>query len=1400
MSDDTLRIKPKVNGTAESKAGKVENEEAIKAENKPAEVQVGQELTKSSQPVSDVEFKQTEEQREAKKQEEEARFLDDIEKMAGLDSSEETSENADLNMPMQEMLKQSSNPYTSLTFEALSFKEPSYQEIVTVSRLLEENIPPDLDLANLSEKQRLLFNGLKSYLFSISSLTENSDFREFGKKYINDFISKYLFSISIADSLKEDEYKELLKVKDKMFFNDILGSENNNNGQIGQNNNVYLMAHFLSLSKNLDEIFKGKTDLPVTSWHIRPNFANSRFRIEPNKPVYNNAPLPEEVLAQLHFPMPKTMQLQQHTPMEHFLAADTILSRLNPNNFTERQKKLYEIFKTYTLRTAIGNIDLKDQENMGFIPPTGFSQYGSYKRNYNELISNFIRTIKNADFLSDKDYDYILNRAQELINPNTHSDEFLLNSSFKFAWSSLRYILAGKLKSSPDGDKIALRIQFLSKEAQEKIFNDTDLCDLLDANDLPFTFDNVSNILELLYGITLRVTKDEFEKSRPQMEQIVTQCRAQSLMTNVFLLQASWFDQYTDNLGLFGLFAEGCNYAGNKIVGIKGTNGEHSDIAEAIRGGLNYIGIGLRNGYQMKAYFEECAQRAAALKPLNPEQFKQGFRGIQGEFSERYGIKYNMNAFKRVIELADSGKARNKDGSLTEEYKKALSKAINMDLYNPNDDKMITFMNGFGEAVLMLMTLGWASEAKGGQVLAETSMNVFGRLGSSIAAKQVNNALLKGALRFAGKGVSLLGPAIPAGANMYAYSLATGSAANLGNRIVKGDWEKYLATQGMVMKGANSSFVFGAFAGIFGATVTQRVMNFVSKTSSKVSSSLAAKFAQSANGVLSANEVYATILEKSVPTKLAEAAAFCTDVLGFTAFETASNIISNLDSFKGDLTVDKVTDILWKEFKGQGYNLGQIKVVSHLIMWMKGSQGARAAMRLNQLNPNLNGIGVEMNGNGYNLILPGGRKIACKNANEMISSLHLVARGQIAFDKRFDEVVAEQEARLKLIKALEKQQKEQEEVKPKPAEKTENKPAEKTENKSAEKTENKPATEEYQVTDADKKLCHTDEDPVKKVNSPDGSIILIFKNKYKLKINKNGEKKVIEPQQKTAQNINKSGKMTGAKPVQTTQPAVAQTGTTENKPTVEITVEECAKIINDYKPIELPKESRLKIKKRITDPNELQQALQKMSTPYDTPEIVKERAKALVAGRLEPTNGHASTLLNDANLTSILGKAAENINNADKGKKIIIITGRPGSGKSTYIDKQLAGGKGYFLVDADEIKKSLPGYSEYGANFTHPTSATLARAELESAMSNSANIVYPTTGSAEQIIKLAQEHGYAVEVVYCDVPEETCVQRAMNRFEEEHRFVDPFFITKAPNEEAVQNVCNKYKIGLKIVK
>ena len=128
-------------------------------------------------------------------------------------------------------------------------------------------------------------------------------------------------------------------------------------------------------------------------------------------------------------------------------------------------------------------------------------------------------------------------------------------------------------------------------------------------------------------------------------------------------------------------------------------------------------------------------------------------------------------------------------------------------------------------------------------------------------------------------------------------------------------------------------------------------------------------------------------------------------------------------------------------------------------------------------------------------------------------------------------------------------------------------------------------------------------------------------------------------------------------------------------------------------------------------------------------------------------------------LFSLLVKRAEQ--NADYGRKAVIVCGLPGSGKSTFI-KDLTD---YVTVDPDIIKWLLPEYDGGDATKVHKESVKLSTWVTQYLASKGANLAIQTTSpsTVDNVNEMLQELQYDVEVQFIDVDPEICLERIQGR-------------------------------------
>lgn len=184
-------------------------------------------------------------------------------------------------------------------------------------------------------------------------------------------------------------------------------------------------------------------------------------------------------------------------------------------------------------------------------------------------------------------------------------------------------------------------------------------------------------------------------------------------------------------------------------------------------------------------------------------------------------------------------------------------------------------------------------------------------------------------------------------------------------------------------------------------------------------------------------------------------------------------------------------------------------------------------------------------------------------------------------------------------------------------------------------------------------------------------------------------------------------------------------------------------------------------------------------TPYDTPGVIKARAEA--EGKT-PTN-EIDTPERQA-LRQKIGDEVYGTGAAVKGKRLDIVSGGPGTRKSSMVAEPLAKEHGSFVADSDAIKPKLPEYGKgEGAPQVHKESAVINYKNMLKAMKNGDNIVYPTVASSakrlQDVIDLFKQNGYDVHLHHVSLPVETATRGVVDRFEKGGQFIDPAYIPGA---------------------
>ncbi|MBY0405300.1 MAG: zeta toxin family protein [Cyanobacteria bacterium] len=149
-----------------------------------------------------------------------------------------------------------------------------------------------------------------------------------------------------------------------------------------------------------------------------------------------------------------------------------------------------------------------------------------------------------------------------------------------------------------------------------------------------------------------------------------------------------------------------------------------------------------------------------------------------------------------------------------------------------------------------------------------------------------------------------------------------------------------------------------------------------------------------------------------------------------------------------------------------------------------------------------------------------------------------------------------------------------------------------------------------------------------------------------------------------------------------------------------------------------------------------------------------------------------------------------------------IVTGLPGSGKSTQVVSRLAQEiPSAFVLDMDELAKGIPEYqvnnppvcltawagkNGLGAQAVHKEAQYLARTIFNRLIEGNHSLMMSYVGEKTQaelsMIRLLKSKGYDVFLHHVSVPPQVAIDRIINRFQTTGRYVSPYYVAKLGNQ------------------
>lgn len=469
------------------------------------------------------------------------------------------------------------------------------------------------------------------------------------------------------------------------------------------------------------------------------------------------------------------------------------------------------------------------------------------------------------------------------------------------------------------------------------------------------------------------------------------------ILASIYDNAADRLEQYYHNHGILD--------AGTYIEGMK-------NIFDAVLPD-NVLGADLRGTLHIADDCRAAARRFRQMHTNDPYTFKKEYKQLKKD--GLVTTDYNEQNIKEFMALIQSGDA----DINSDKFKQACQKAFGFKGVE-NTEKYIQtgqMAGNIGDIAVMLYTLGAASELK---AMGKATQGVYG-------------ALEKGAGKFMGKAAAQktakVGTSMATGGGTLAgFTAIKETGNNLTNQTRDfTSWETWKET----LTASAESFGFGVAGGVVTEVAVAPIVKAIEKPATKQVQAITK--ALSEQGELNGSQIMKAVTDSGslkldglfkmnsqelaslARTVTAKGVGFGVEVAGFTAYETALDVVKDIIDPKtgrlpDDMTVENLADYLGGKLGEQVENLGTIKGISQLVMMTKGGKVAQQAMMNKLLTQseslkNLKFQKTEINGHeAYIVTKPDGNREMVRSPEQIISLCNITAQMEMISNIQKEEI------------------------------------------------------------------------------------------------------------------------------------------------------------------------------------------------------------------------------------------------------------------------------------------------------------------------------------------------------------------------------------------------------------